>query len=108
MTRILQSKAFLRIPPANIQHMFMRLQELPVKAGQVVIEQGEDGALAAQPALRLGALHVAPDQLQRHVSVERSQLTSAMNHTHPALPELFTQFVAPDTGRGLVVGGRRE
>jgi len=43
MTRILQSKAFLRIPPANIQHMFMRLQELPVKADQEVIRQGEDG-----------------------------------------------------------------
>jgi CRP-like cAMP-binding protein len=43
MTRILQSKAFLRIPPANIQHMFMRLQECPVKAGQVVIKQGDPG-----------------------------------------------------------------
>ena len=43
MSRILQSKAFLRIPPANIQHMFMRLQELPVRAGQEVITQGEDG-----------------------------------------------------------------
>ena len=43
MTRILQSKAFLRIPPANIQHMFMRLQELPVKSGQSVITQGEEG-----------------------------------------------------------------
>jgi CRP-like cAMP-binding protein len=43
MTRILQSKAFLRIPPANIQTMFMRLQELPVKEGQVIIKQGDDG-----------------------------------------------------------------
>ena len=43
MTRILQSKAFLRIPPANIQAMFMRLQELPVKAGQEIIKQGEEG-----------------------------------------------------------------
>ena len=43
MTRILQSKAFLRIPPANIQHMFMRLQEMPVKTGQSVITQGDDG-----------------------------------------------------------------
>ena len=43
MTRILQSKAFLRIPPANIQHMFMRLQELPAKAGQAIITQGEEG-----------------------------------------------------------------
>ena len=43
MTRILQSKAFLRIPPANIQAMFMRLQELPVKAEQEIIKQGDDG-----------------------------------------------------------------
>ncbi len=43
MTRILQSKAFLRIPPANIQAMFMRLQEFPVKSGQVIIRQGDEG-----------------------------------------------------------------
>ncbi|MCP5153668.1 MAG: cyclic nucleotide-binding domain-containing protein [Ectothiorhodospiraceae bacterium] len=43
MTRILQSKAFLRIPPANIQHMFMRLQEMPVKKGQVILRQGDEG-----------------------------------------------------------------
>lgn len=43
MTRILQSKAFLRIPPANIQTMFMRLKEIPVKAGQTIINQGEPG-----------------------------------------------------------------
>ncbi|MEM7404973.1 MAG: cyclic nucleotide-binding domain-containing protein [Pseudomonadota bacterium] len=43
MTRILQSKAFLKIPPANIQAMFMRLQELPVSAGQNIVKQGEEG-----------------------------------------------------------------
>ncbi len=43
MTRILQSKAFLQIPPANIQAMFMRMQELPVRAGETIIKQGEDG-----------------------------------------------------------------
>lgn len=43
MTRILQSKAFLQIPPANIQAMFMRIQELPVKAGETIIKQGDDG-----------------------------------------------------------------
>lgn len=43
MTRILQSKAFLRIPPANIQTMFMRLMEVPVKAGHTVIKQGDPG-----------------------------------------------------------------
>lgn len=43
MTRILRSQAFLQIPPANIQAMFMRMQELPVRAGEVVIRQGEEG-----------------------------------------------------------------
>ena len=43
MTRILQSKAFLQIPPANIQAMFMRIQEVPVKAGETIIKQGDDG-----------------------------------------------------------------
>jgi rhodanese-related sulfurtransferase len=43
MTRILQSKAFLQIPPANIQAMFMRMQEVPVSAGDTIIKQGDDG-----------------------------------------------------------------
>lgn len=43
MTRILQSKAFLQVPPANIQAMFMRIQEVPVRAGDVIIKQGDDG-----------------------------------------------------------------
>ena len=43
MTRILQSKAFLQVPPANIQAMFMRMQEVPVKAGETIIKQGDDG-----------------------------------------------------------------
>ncbi|MCP5145581.1 MAG: cyclic nucleotide-binding domain-containing protein [Gammaproteobacteria bacterium] len=43
MTRILQSKAFLQVPPANIQAMFMRMQEVPVRTGDVVIKQGDEG-----------------------------------------------------------------
>jgi len=43
MTRILQSKAFLQVPPANIQAMFMRMQEVPVRAGETIIKQGDDG-----------------------------------------------------------------
>ena len=43
MTRILQSQAFLQVPPANIQAMFMRIQEVPVTAGEVIINQGDDG-----------------------------------------------------------------
>jgi CRP-like cAMP-binding protein len=43
MTRILQSKAFLQVPPGNIQAMFMRIQEIQVKAGETIIKQGDDG-----------------------------------------------------------------
>ncbi len=43
MTRLLQMKAFQRVPPANLQAMFMRLEEIQVEPGEVVIKQGEDG-----------------------------------------------------------------
>lgn len=43
MTRILQSQAFLQVPPANIQAMFMKMTEEPVRAGETVIEQGQEG-----------------------------------------------------------------
>jgi CRP-like cAMP-binding protein len=43
MTRILQSQAFLQIPPANIQAMFMRMQEVPMRSGETVLRQGDDG-----------------------------------------------------------------
>src|SRR5207253_5443332 len=43
MTTILQTSAFHRIPPANIQAIFQRLQRRPCKAGEVVIKQGDEG-----------------------------------------------------------------
>ena len=43
MTTILQTSAFHRIPPANIQAIFQRLQRHPCKAGEVVIKQGDEG-----------------------------------------------------------------
>lgn len=43
MTTLLQTKAFHKIPPANIQAIFMRLQQVNYRAGDVVIKQGEDG-----------------------------------------------------------------
>ena len=43
MTRILQSRAFLQVPPANIQAMFMRMQEVPMNKGEVVLKQGDIG-----------------------------------------------------------------
>lgn len=43
MTALLQSKAFHRIPPANLQAIFMRLQRVDYRAGEVVIRQGGEG-----------------------------------------------------------------
>jgi CRP-like cAMP-binding protein len=43
MTTLLQTKAFHRIPPANIQAIFMRLERVACKAAEVVIKQGDEG-----------------------------------------------------------------
>jgi len=43
MTTLLQSKAMQRIPPANIQAIFLRMERVPYKAGDVVIHQGDEG-----------------------------------------------------------------
>jgi len=43
MTILLQTKALQKIPPANIQAIFMRLQQVNYKQGDVVIKQGQEG-----------------------------------------------------------------
>jgi CRP-like cAMP-binding protein len=43
MTTLLQTKAFHRIPPANIQAIFMRMQQVNARAGDVIIKQGDEG-----------------------------------------------------------------
>jgi formylglycine-generating enzyme required for sulfatase activity/CRP-like cAMP-binding protein/chromosome segregation ATPase len=43
MTRILQTEAFIKIPPAMIQSLLIKMQSFPVKAGEVVIQQGDAG-----------------------------------------------------------------
>ena len=43
MMRILQTEAFHRIPPANIQAIFTSLEDIEVKAGDSIIKQGEPG-----------------------------------------------------------------
>ncbi len=43
MTTLLQTNAFHRIPPANIQAIFQRLQRVPCRAAEVVIKQGDEG-----------------------------------------------------------------
>ena len=40
---LLQTKAFHKIPPANIQAIFMRMQQINYKKGDVVLKQGAEG-----------------------------------------------------------------
>ncbi len=43
MDQLLQSKVFQQIPPSNIQGVIMRMEEVAVKRGEKVIEQGGEG-----------------------------------------------------------------
>jgi CRP-like cAMP-binding protein len=43
MTLLLQSRAFHKIPPANLQAVFMRMQRIDYRAGDTIIRQGDEG-----------------------------------------------------------------
>jgi len=43
MAKLLQTEVFHRIPPANIQSIFIRMETHHFKAGESVIRQGEEG-----------------------------------------------------------------
>jgi CRP-like cAMP-binding protein len=43
MTMLLQTKAFHKIPPSNIQAIFMRMQQINYRAGDVILKQGAEG-----------------------------------------------------------------
>jgi len=43
MTVLLQSRAFHRIPPANLQAVFMRMHRVAFAAGETIVRQGDEG-----------------------------------------------------------------
>lgn len=43
MTRVLQSEAFIKIAPADIQRLLSRLESVTVSAGDTIISQGDEG-----------------------------------------------------------------
>ena len=43
MTMLLQTKAFHKIPPSNIQAIFMRMQQINYRSGDVILKQGTEG-----------------------------------------------------------------
>lgn len=43
MSLLLQSPVFQQIPPANLQRVMMRMEEIEVSSGDVIINQGDEG-----------------------------------------------------------------
>ena len=43
MGKLLQMKTFQMVPPANLQGMFLKMQEVKVEPSQVIMRQGDDG-----------------------------------------------------------------
>ena len=43
MLVLLQTRVLQRIPPANLQALFMRMQHIPVRAGDIIVRQGDEG-----------------------------------------------------------------
>jgi rhodanese-related sulfurtransferase len=43
MTTLLRNRALQRLPAANLQALFSRMERMPVRAGEVLIRQGETG-----------------------------------------------------------------
>lgn len=43
MSRLLHTPSIMQLPAANIQALFMKLEQVPVNAGEVVIRQGDEG-----------------------------------------------------------------
>lgn len=43
MAKLLQMRTFQSVPPANLQAMFMRMQEVKVEPGKEIVKQGADG-----------------------------------------------------------------
>ena len=43
LTRMFQSDAFVKMPPADIQQMLKKMESMPVMEGDVIIRQGDEG-----------------------------------------------------------------
>ena len=44
MTQLLNSPVVQHIPPANIQNVMMRMERVDVKAGDIIVKQGDEGS----------------------------------------------------------------
>ncbi|CAK0745796.1 hypothetical protein CCP4SC76_1650009 [Gammaproteobacteria bacterium] len=67
MAFVLQSSLFQQLPPANVEMILDRMQEVPVKRGEVVIRQGETGDYYF--VVIQGQLSVSQRQNQRDIEI---------------------------------------
>ncbi|MFV2054981.1 MAG: cyclic nucleotide-binding domain-containing protein [Thiohalomonadales bacterium] len=73
MTLYLQSKVFLKLRAQNIQALMMRLEEIPVKAGQIIIRQNDDDGYYY--IIKQGHCKVTRRNSPYEDEVEQAQLT---------------------------------
>jgi len=72
MTRMLQSDAFIKLPPADIQRLLQTLRSVPVSAGDVIIRQGDEGDYFY--LISRGVCRVTRQPEAGHAPVELAQL----------------------------------
>jgi CRP-like cAMP-binding protein len=133
MTTLLQTKAFHRIPPANIQAIFMRMQRINYRAGDIVIKQGTEGdyfyvvvagkcVVTRETPLNKEGIKLAElgpgdsfgeealiAEAKRNATVTMSTDGTLMrlgkNDFQTLLNEPLLQWVTPDRAKEIVAGG---
>jgi hypothetical protein len=63
MTRILQTRAFHRIPPANIQAMFMRMEQVGFKPGDIGFNKGIQEIISISSRMAVAWLLALPQPI---------------------------------------------
>jgi CRP-like cAMP-binding protein len=135
MTTLLQTNAFQRIPPVNIQAIFQRLQRTPCRAGEVVIKQGEEGDYfyiivqgkcavtretpMSRDGIKLAELGVGDTFGEEALIAEAKRNATVTMTTDGVLMRLnkqdfrelmnqpLLQWVSPEQAREIVAGGGR-
>ncbi|MES9927893.1 MAG: cyclic nucleotide-binding domain-containing protein, partial [Candidatus Thiodiazotropha sp. 6PDIVS] len=83
MSLLLQSPVFQQIPPANLQRVMMRMEEVQVSAGDVIINQGDDGDYFY--LISRGECVVSRQPEKSHAPVELARLKAGKGFGEEAL-----------------------
>jgi CRP-like cAMP-binding protein len=82
MTQLLSSRIFQLIPPGNIQKVMMYMEEFSVKAGDLVIRQGDEGDYFYM--INKGRCRVERDMNDGNPPVELAQLGPGAGFAEPS------------------------